>query len=572
MMIALGAASCKKDDVYYFGDRVFTLSVDVASIKDVPANNPGQVVIVVTTDAPWWVVTTPDWIRSSVVTKPGSEKGGILTLDIESNYRNMSTTTSPRSGEIKIAGGRTYVTIPVNQLGHEGWVDPNSVIGGIPDMNEFKDFITAVNDGEAPVRWMNAEGEVELQTDIDLAGFGEWTPIGYVLSSGNANNATAPKGEPFTYVFNGGGHTISNFKASAELKAGETWGFFGYLDGATVKDLKFANVDVTVSATGAADAGVVAGTVSRSTIENVNVTGTVKSAGSSVAQRFAIGGIAGFAFSVYDSGTSYDCIIRNCETTLLAEVDCGANTGNGATGVMYGGIAAFCTGVKETPSRVRVENCTSKGSMTMNVGRSSGIVPTAHYGTILSGCTNEASQLNTFENARIGQICCNLNLNSALIDCVNRGDLVTTDPKTTAAALVALMNDESVYIEGGERVANTANIIGAYTKYLSLLCANNSAFDHISGVVLSGKLGRYSADGNHKWYSVDNGNIMQYIGYIKPDYATRITGISYTGDGGGGDSFIGGDIGDLSPVDDVWHRDDAGGGVDDLNPVNDTWN
>lgn len=566
--------SCRKDEIYYFGDRIFSMSVDMTAIVDVPAANPGQVAIVVATDAPYWIVTTPDWVTPNAVTHPGSLQGSVVCFTIDANYKNIATTTEPRSGEIKISGGRTYVTIPINQLGYEGWVDPESVIGGIPNLEEFKDFVAAVNDGESPARWMNANNEVELLTDLDLSEMEEWVPIGNVVSSGNVNNDTSPKGEKFTGIFNGGGHTVRGFKASATLGDDETWGFFGYLEGATVKNLNLEDVDIMLSATGKADAGVLAGTVSRSVIENVRVSGVVRSTGGTVNdRRFAIGGIAGYVFSFYDANANniQDSVIKACETNLTVQADCGSNVKNGASSVMYGGIAGFCTGVKETPSRVRIENCVSKGTMTMNLGRSSGITATANYGTILTGCTNRASQLNTFENGRIGQVCCYLGSHSAIVDCVNAGDLITTDPETTTGAMAALIADDSDYIEGGSRVANTGTIIGANTQYLSLLCANNSAFDHISDVILSGKLGRYSADGKHKMYSVTNSNIMKFIGAIKAGYADRITNISYIQSAPGGDSE-GGTIDPLDPVDDTWHNDSPGGGANDLNPIDDTWN
>lgn len=574
LSLLMAFTSCRQEEIYYFGDRTFAMSVDMPAIVDVPAANPGQVAIVVATDAPYWIVTTPDWVTPNAVTHPGSLQGSVVCFTIDANYKNIATTTEPRSGEIKISGGRTYVTIPINQLGYEGWVDPDSVIGGIPNIEEFKDFVMAVNDGEAPVRWMNSNNEVELLTDLDLSEMEEWVPIGNVFSSGNVNNDTSPKGERFTGIFNGGGHTVRGFKASATLGDDETWGFFGYLEGATVKNLNLEGVDITLSATGKADAGVLAGTASRSVIENVKVSGVVRTTGGTVNdRRFAIGGIAGYVFSVYDANANniHDSVIKDCETNLIVQADCGSNVKNGATSVMYGGIAGFCTGVKETPSRVRIENCVSKGSMDMNLGRSSGITATANYGAILTGCTNRASQLNTFENGRIGQICCYLGAQSAIVDCVNAGDLITTDSQTTSGAIAALIADDSVYIEGGSRVANTGTIIGANTKYLSLLCANNSAFDHVSDVILSGKLGRFSADGKHKMYSVTNSNIMKFIGTIKAEYADRITNISYIASVPGGDSESG-TIDPLDPVDDTWHNGSPGGGANDLDPVDDNWN
>lgn len=531
---------------------VYTITVDRTAIADVAANNPGVEALVITTDAPYWVLTAPDWVTPDAKQGVGGGKSTIVSLTIASNYKNEATTTYARSGEIKISGGNTSVSIPINQLGHTAVVDPSSSIGGIPSLAEFLDFVNTVNNGEAPIRWMNSKMEVELQTDIDLSSVTEWTPIGNVESSGNGNNASVAKGEVFSSVFNGGGHTIRNFKATKELAAGETWGLFGYISHATIKNLN-VEADVTLSATGAADAGVVVGTAYCSTIENVHVTAKVTStAGASTGARFSVGGIVGFMFSVTESDTVYDSYVKDCEVTATVNMDKGNNTGNGATGVMYGGIVGFATSVKEDTACNHIENCVHNGTMTVCIPRCSGICPTANCGTYIEGCTNNASQMNTFENGRVGQICCNLSVRSHLKDCVNTGDLTTTDSQTTTGALVALMGDDTAYIEGGDRVANTATIIGGNTKYLSLLCANNNKFDHLSDVKLAGKLGVYKADGNHEMYAISPATIMDFIGYINAAYAEKVSNITFVGE--------------------ATDLPSTGGGIDDLSPVDDTWN
>lgn len=545
-------SSCKKEnDMYAFGGNIYTISVDIQAIKDVPADNPGEIAIVVTTDAPYWMVQSPDWVKANKITCPGREKGSVLAVAVESNYKSMATTTTPRSGVIRIIGGRTSVSIPINQLGHEGWVDPESLKGGISTMEDFMDFVTAVNDGEDPVKWKNDNGEVELKTDLDLSGMDEWVPIGNVVSSGNANNGTNPKGEPFRSVFNGGGHTIRNFKFDVTCAGGTTWGFFGYLDNAVVKNLNFENVDLSLAATGLVDAGVVAGSMRASTIENVKVNGRITSSGSSSNERLAIGGIAGFVFSV-TAELIQDSFIRNCETNILAEIDCGSNDANGAGGVMYGGIAGFSTGVKEKPSRNHIVGCVNKGSMTMNVGRSCGICASANYGTVVQGCTNQAAHVSNFVNGRIGQICCLLGIDSAIIDCVNEGDLTTTHSQTTAGVMAALVNDDSAYLEGGTRTANTGTIITANTSTRGLIAAQFSKVDHVSNFILSGKLGNYKASGAHTMIDVTNINVMQYVGRIGAGYESKFSQISFK----------------MVPPTDPW----TSGDIDDLHQVDDHWN
>ena len=554
LLLSTLCSSCKKEnDLYAFGGNIYTINVDIPAIKDVPADNPGEYAIIVTTDAPYWMIQAPDWVKANKITCPGRENGSVLAVTVEPNYKGMSTTTDPRSGIIRIIGGRTSVSIPINQLGHEGWVDPTTLLGGIHNMAEFMDFVTAVNDGEDPVKWKNDKGEVELMTDLDLSTLDEWVPIGDVVTSGNAGNNTNPKGEPFKSVFNGGNHTIRNFKANVTVSAGSTWGFFGYLDHATVKNLNFENVDLTIGAKGLTDAGVVAGSMRASTIENVKVSGKITSAGTTGGERFALGGIAGFVFSVTDGALAHDSYIKDCVTDLHAEVECGSNEANGAAGVMYGGIAGFSTGVKQTLSRNRIENCVNKGSMTMKVGRSSGIVATANYGTILRGCTNQAAHVSTFVNGRIGQICCLLGIDSAIIDCVNEGDLTTENSQTTAGVMAALVNDDSAYLEGGTRTANTGTIITANTSTRGLLVANLSKFDHVSDFILSGKLGNYKGSAvPPTMIDVTSSNIMQYIGHISSGYESKITRISFKMVPPEG-PWTSGDIGDLNQVDDHWN-------------------
>lgn len=552
------AVSCKQEEPTY------TITADRTEVTDIAATTPGEEVIVVTTDAPYWILQTPEWVTANPVTGVGGGESTIVTLTVAPNYKNETTKTKPRSGALKFSGGKTSLSIPISQLGYQATIDPSLSIGGIPSMEEFRKFITAVNEGASVIRWMNNDWEVELLTDLDLSEFAEWTPIGNVESTGNANNGCKLKGNAFDGVFNGGGHTIRNFKVTHTAAEGSTFGLFGALDNATVKNLN-VEAEWNISANGVADVGIVAGTVYCSTIENVKVNAVINSAGTTASgSRFAIGGIAGFVFSFYDSedGVAHDSWIKDCETTATVNLSAGSNTAAGATGMMYGGIAAFATNVKDD-SRNHIENCVNNGTLTTDIGRCSGILPTANYGTIIQGCTNNATQINNNGNGRIGQICCNLSTKSAVIDCVNTGDLTTTGASTTAGALVALIGDDTVYIEGGERCCNTGTILGCNRTYLSLLCANNNKFDHVSNVILSGKLGVYKADGNHEMYDMNSANIMEFIGYINSAYADKVTNITYVSDPG----TIPGPDEPAEP-----ESPDKNGGIDGLDLVNDTWN
>ena len=104
----------------------------------------------------YWILQTPDWITPDATTGHGEQS--IITFTIASNFKNENTDMAARSGEIKISGGMTSVILTVNQLGYTAPVDPDASIGGITDMDEFKDFVAAVNNGRSLSRWYNEAG------------------------------------------------------------------------------------------------------------------------------------------------------------------------------------------------------------------------------------------------------------------------------------------------------------------------------------------------------------------------------------------------------------------------------
>ena len=462
---------------------------------------------------------------------------GNVTMDTNSfRYSSTAAGTTAVTDEnapIALKAARYAIAKPYEVTDMQG--EGGSGSGGQPEEQEnisigtaaeFAAFASRVNDGDQAA----AKANVTLTADIDFSGLDSWTPVGYATSSGNGNNASAAQGPVFSGVFDGAGHILRNFKYTVDVSDGRTWGLFGYVYKATLKNFT-VEADMTFSASGTADAAIVAGTANSSTIENVQVTGKVTSPGSSVSgKRFAIGGIAGFAFST----VSADCTITDCTVTATVEADGGSNLANGATGAMYGGIAGFCTNAKND-SRVRITNCVNNGTMTVKLGRCSGIAATANYGTIIKGCTNNASQFNTVANGRAGQIVCNLSAQSGVIDCQNNGDITTTDPKTTTGGLIALMGDKTCYLEGGDRVANTATVISGFDpstdasnrRFSGLICANFSAIDHVSNVKVGGSLGVYNAGGSPEMFDINDENFMTYVGVINSSYTSKVTGLSY---------------------------------------------
>ena len=504
------ACSCAKEV------EQITFSSDPEALNEVPCKDPSDQVLNLTTNANW-IVVTPSWVKADPIFGSGN---AIVSFTVESTYINDKTDVAPRSGEIVFSGGGKSYVVPITQLGYTVPYDPDASIGGIPDVDEFLKFVQAVNENEGMTRWQNANKEIELLADIDLSECQEWTPIGNPETVSNGNYAGGYTGTAFKGVFDGGGHTIRGFKPTVKVPAGGTFGLFGVLDGATVRNLN-VETDLNISAEGQADAGVLAGTAISSTIQNVKVSGKITSAGTGDSKRFALGGIAGFVFNT-GSGTS---VIKDCTTNLIVNVDCGSNTANGAAGAMYGGIAGFVT-TSQDDSANNIENCVNNGEITAKLGRSSGIVATANFGGHFLNCTNNANQVSTMSNGRIGNVVSVLFKNAVADGLVNNGNLTTTESNTHAGAIVGFFNDDGIVLRGGR---NTGNVIAAIGNYKGLLGANLSKFTSISGVTVGGQLWTYKADGNHEQIDVNAGNFTDYIGVVSDANRAKITDLTWDG-------------------------------------------
>jgi len=505
------AASCKKEA------EQITFSSDPAALTEVPCMNPDDQVLNLTTNANW-IVLTPTWVKADPVFGSGNS---IVSFKVESTYINEKTDVAPRSGEIVFSGGGKSYVVPITQLGYTAPYDPSASIGGIPNVEEFMSFVQAVNENEGITRWLNNSKEVELLADIDLSEYTSWTPIGQPETVTNGNYAGAYTGPAFKGVFNGGGHTIRGFAPTVKVAANGTFGLFGVLDGATVKDLNI-QTELTISAADQADAGVLVGTAISSTIQNVKISGKITSAGTETnGKRFALGGIAGFVFNT-GTGTS---LIKDCTTNLVVNADCGVNTGNGAAGAMYGGVAGFVT-TSQDNSANNIENCVNSGEITAKLARCSGIVATANFGGHFKDCTNNANQVNTFANGRVGNVVSVLYKNAVAEGLVNNGNLTTTQADTHAGAIIGFFNDDAIVVTGGK---NTGTVIAAIANYKGLLGANLSKFSSISGVTVGGKLGTYKADGNHEMIDVNAGNFEQYIGVVSAANRAKISNLTWDG-------------------------------------------
>ena len=432
----------------------------------------------------------------------GKTVGGVTYEPYEQKTRN---------GSMSIArGGRKNMTFSVNGFfsGGDGSEDNPYLISSVKDFMTIATLAnaTAEADGngynaDAKRTFFGSAGVHYKQTgNIDFEN-ATLTPIGNVSSAGNANNASSPTGNAFSGTFDGGNHTVKNFSANVTVADNGVYGLFGYVQNATIKNLS-VEADLTLKAAAGAD------------VDN---------------KRFTVGGIAGFVFGTPDAPS----LIKDCTVTATATVESGKNTKNGATCVHYGGIVGFSTtasGVTEIACTL--DHCVNNGTITAKSGRSAGIVAAANLATLIRNCVNNATHTNSFANARIAQIVCNLGNYSGVVDCTNNGDLTTTDAKTTTGGMVALFNGDETYLEGG---TNTGTIItgfdpstdGNNRNFSGIIGANINKFKHVKDFVVSGKYGHYKGAEAPEMATITAENFRDYIGYRTEANEAKITGLTY---------------------------------------------
>lgn len=266
-----------------------------------------------------------------------------------------------------------------------GTQDDPYTVSTLAQLEAFRD---SVNTGTT------YEGQfVSLVSDLDLNGV-EWTPIGIgTRVSGTYDTSTS---HPFAGTFDGDAHTISNLTITTTSGPDYAIGLFGILDGAAVANLNLEDVDIQVPASELA--GAVAGLmVNDSTIESVNVTGSVK----------ALCGVGGICGRMIISGTISDC-------TNTASVTSTGGTGN------VGGIcgAAYYT---QPSKRMRIVSCTNTGAVSGPdaVGGICGL-----SAAFVDACLNKGPV--TGSGYSVGGICGEARNYGAIDECLNMADVTNT--------------------------------------------------------------------------------------------------------------------------------------------------
>ena len=217
---------------------------------------------------------------------------------------------------------------------------------------------------------------VKLLKDITLTE--TWTPIG-------------TEDAPFKGTFDGQGHTITDLNISS----GSYAGLIGVLDAGTVKNVKFASVNISTTGT---DVGAAVGRI----INNGKVE-SVKVLSGSVSGEKRVGGVVG------------------CIKAYGSVADCSNAATVSATAYNVGGIvgAAYYT---KTGKAMHISNCENTGVVTSNGVGAGGIVglSAAH----VTGCENSAAVTGT--GTSIGGIVGEQKSYGSVTNCTNSGTITNS--------------------------------------------------------------------------------------------------------------------------------------------------
>ncbi len=237
------------------------------------------------------------------------------------------------------------------------WYDSSATTLVIDSAEDLAAFVSAVNGGN-----VFSGQTVRLDCDIiwtagDASEWSEitapdrsWTPIG---TSAN---------KPFQGTFDGNGHTVSGLYYHGTITGA---GFFGYVKGATIKNLHIKNSYFHAQTRVGGIVGSSAG--GQLTITGCSVNSTYLLSNWATKDNHHVGGIGGYL----DGGSTHPVTISNC-----------AFSGNiiSDDGVNVGGIAGTIKG-----STVNVSTCMATGNFTAR-NRLGGIIGRSYSSLTISDC------------------------------------------------------------------------------------------------------------------------------------------------------------------------------------------
>lgn len=402
-------------------------------------------------------------------------------------------------------GGQYTIQCKVN-------TENSFVINDADDLEEFRD---GVNSGD--FLWQTCH--VSLGADIDCSGIASWTPIG----NGTFNTTDySVTGNSFRGTFDGGNYALLDLQINGTPAASAPYGFFGILEGATVKNLSFgaASADTgffKVTPSGVMAAGILAGVSISSTIENITNYSPM-SILENTSSDAAYFGMVGYLLGKPEGRTHLD----NVDNYGEINAHTGANTTNGGAGFQVGGVAGFSHTTNASIKNL-LENCDNYGDLTTSTGRVAGILAAANSRTEFDTCINRGNITNSCANSRVGGVAVIMGTGSSMTDCSNYGQVVTTTSDGQAGGLVCLINNDNITVSGG----GNHGLVVSDASYRGTLIANFNAFNSVDNVIAGGAIANYNG-GDFQYSPVLTvTNYMDYIGVIKSGYDSKVTNIVF---------------------------------------------
>lgn len=344
----------------------------------------------------------------------GSIKDGIISLDlVDGNYAagsimdnlgiSVSTITISTTeaitvtssakvtySEITTANETTTLGELLNTIKIDGTITATGITGTVIGISTVEDLINLQKLTDSG--WYITRGKTFiLMNDIDLSGVTDWTPIG--CATGNYYS------KMFCGTFDGQGHTISDLNITRTGYGQNTViGLFGYLNGATIKNLKLDNFNFSATTTDVEGSKYLyTGGFLAAQAEQDNITSGVTVSGVTVTNSSATNmSISGLWSSTYSNAT-----ITNCSTDFTVT----ANISNNNAGII-GGLIANIPNTKSVSI--------SQSSSTMNASGSfflaSGLVGYIYSGGATLNINNcyfggkISSTRNNFNNSICGLV------------------------------------------------------------------------------------------------------------------------------------------------------------------------
>lgn len=408
-------------------------------------------------------------------------------------YKSGLTTYAEANGKVSL----THFSKPMYAF---------SKPGSIKTMEDFNAFVAAVNSGASTGEWENTDGVIVLETDLDFASATDWTPVGVAVINWASNTLTI-SGNPFKGRFDGGNHTIKNLNMVCNnAETGKAFGFFGVTSGAEISNLIFdSSCSIVSKPSILTDCGVVAGVVFDSKLSNIVNNATMNYSGTAKVNVRSTLGMIGFAFA--DKGVTIDRFTNYGKITAEA----GINTGNGGAAIQVAGICGFSTNANGSTNFVTISNCVNHADLETTCARASGIVAAANRYTLITDCTNNGTNTNSFVTSgggRLGNITCITGTGSKIVRTKNYGDLISTT-SSAAGGIVCLVNDNSCAFENVENYgAVVTDKTGSYVGTFFGQCNKSASF---VSCVSAGKLGTYN-NGDISYVDITAENYFDYIG------------------------------------------------------------